>query len=192
MASAFNIRPIEVSAPLPASLPPGTAQLGSSIPSIARFIAAFEELASDLVTITDKDGREADEADHAARAYRAAKSTVLMRRRREKAFGTDLFADPVWNILLDLFVSHHEGKDVSVGDACIAADVPVTSALRWCRILEMRGCIRRERDPLDGRRVFVRLTDNTMARMQHLFLAGTGSNAPTHDSQEGVSNGQPS
>ena len=42
--------------------------------------------------------------------------------------------------------------------ACIGAHVPPTTALRWLRILEMRGLVEREEDGRDGRRTFVRLT----------------------------------
>jgi hypothetical protein len=41
----------------------------------------------------------------------------------------DLFADPGWDILLDLYAARQEGKQVSVSSLCIAAAVPPTTAL---------------------------------------------------------------
>ena len=46
-------------------------------------------------------------------------------------FGEGLFADPAWDIMLDLFAARIEGKDITVSSAGIAACVPPTTALRW-------------------------------------------------------------
>ena len=151
--------------------------LGANVPSIAKFMDAFEEMANELVAIADTSAEPKIEDQDPAAAYKAAKKLLATRRRRDRVLGGDLFSDPVWNILLDLFISEFEQKKVAVGDACIAADVPVTSALRCCRLLEIRGFIRRERDPLDGRRMLVRLSDTTRANMTVLFL---GTAMPKH------------
>ena len=64
-----------------------------------------------------------------ARAH-MVRNLIRHRRRREQLFGAEVFADPVWDILLDLYASHHEGKNVAVTSLCIAAAVPPTTALR--------------------------------------------------------------
>jgi DNA-binding MarR family transcriptional regulator len=69
-----------------------------------------------------------------------------------------LFLDPAWDVLLDLFASEAEGRMISVSSACIASGVPTSTALDWIRKLEGSGLIYRERDPLDGRRTFLRMT----------------------------------
>ena len=58
--------------------------------------------------------------------------------------------------------------------ACIGANVPPTTALRWLRILEARGLVEREEDNRDGRRTFVRLSARGLAAMDdwlHVALA---------------------
>lgn len=96
---------------------------------------------------------------HARKAYRD-------RRSREHAFGsTDLFGEPAWDLLLDLFIAAKEGKQVPVTSACIGAAVPTTTALRWLAVLEDRGLVLREADPADARRAFVRLSADAYARM---------------------------
>jgi predicted transcriptional regulator len=81
------------------------------------------------------------------------------RRRRAKLFGPNLFGEPAWDILLDLFIASETGKKISVTSACIGAAVPLTTALRWLSMLEARGLILRENDEKDARRSNVRLSD---------------------------------
>ncbi len=65
-----------------------------------------------------------------------AKEYYRKRRLRERMFGNpDLFADPAWDILIDLFIASEEGRKISVSSACIASAVPTTTALRWIKIL---------------------------------------------------------
>lgn len=97
------------------------------------------------------------------------------RRRRARFFSTDLFGEPTWDIMLDLYVAGREGRRVPTTSACIGAHVPPTTALRWLRILEMRGLVEREDDGRDGRRTFVRLT----ARGQAALLGFLGTMAET-------------
>ena len=73
-----------------------------------------------------------------ARAH-AVRNLIRHRRRREQLFGDEVFADPVWDILLDLYASHYEGKNVAVTSLCIAAAVPPTTALRWIKVMTEKG-----------------------------------------------------
>ncbi len=88
------------------------------------------------------------------------------RRRRARFMSADLFGEPTWDILLDLYVAARENRRVPTTSACIGAHVPPTTALRWLRILEMRGLVEREEDGRDGRRTFVRLTDRGRGVME--------------------------
>ncbi|WP_448663961.1 hypothetical protein ACG3SL_04575 [Sphingomonas sp. CJ20] len=83
---------------------------------------------------------------------------LASRRLRESLLPAELFADPAWDMLLDLFASELEGTVVSVSSACIASGVPSTTALRWLTHLEKRGLVVRESDRIDGRRTNIRLT----------------------------------
>jgi DNA-binding MarR family transcriptional regulator len=105
-----------------------------------------------------------------ARAH-MVRNLIRHRRRREQLFGAEVFADPVWDILLDLYASHHEGKNVAVTSLCIAAAVPPTTALRWIKVMTEKGWLVRTRDPADGRRVYVDLGADALARLD-LYFAG--------------------
>lgn len=92
-----------------------------------------------------------------------------IRRRREELFGPRLFADPSWDILLELYLSSLTQQKVAVSSACRAACVPPTTALRWIAQLEDQGFIKRESDPLDGRRQFLQLTSAAQEKIELLF-----------------------
>ncbi|MBB3859106.1 DNA-binding transcriptional ArsR family regulator [Novosphingobium hassiacum] len=87
-----------------------------------------------------------------------ARHIYAERRRRHKFLPADLFGEPTWDIMLDLYIAAREDRRVPTTSSCIGAHVPPTTALRWLRILESRGLVEREDDGRDGRRTFVRLT----------------------------------
>jgi len=95
-----------------------------------------------------------------------ARESYAIRRRRGRYLPPDLFGEPTWDILLDLYVATRENRPVPTTSACIGAHVPPTTALRWLRILEERGLVEREDDGRDGRRTFVRLTGQGLAAME--------------------------
>jgi DNA-binding MarR family transcriptional regulator len=88
------------------------------------------------------------------------------RRAREKLFDSDLFADPVWDILLDLYASRLEGRRVCISDACIASNVPPTTALRWLAKMEKSDLVVRHHDLSDGRRAYIELSDSAAAAVR--------------------------
>ncbi|MFM5908231.1 MAG: MarR family transcriptional regulator [Novosphingobium sp.] len=101
----------------------------------------------------------------------AAREAYRARRLRAQFFeGMDLFGEPGWDLLLDLFIAAIEGKSVPVTSACIGAAVPTTTALRWLSILETRGLVVRRADGNDARRVFVELTPRACEAMQAYFM----------------------
>lgn len=111
-----------------------------------------------------------------ARSHLAlARKAYALRRKRAALFGNpDLFGEPAWDILLDLFIAHGEGKSVSVSSACIGSASPPTTGLRWLGVLADEGLVVRENDPEDNRRVMVRLTRGGLAAMERFFEAVEG------------------
>ena len=105
-----------------------------------------------------------------ARADAAFIRTMIRARRlRTHYFRADLFADPAWDMLLDLMAARLEGKKVAVSSLCIAAAVPPTTALRWIGVLTDGDLVVRVADPEDGRRVHVEVADAT-ARALRVWL----------------------
>jgi hypothetical protein len=103
---------------------------------------------------------------------------IKLRRMRERFFPPDLFADPAWDILLDLKAAAQEGQHVSVSSLCIAAAVPPTTALRWISAMTDSGMLVRRQDPADARRVFIELSPETSAKMDDYIVAVSTRFAP--------------
>lgn len=99
-----------------------------------------------------------------------AMDVYALRRSREKIFGSaQLFGEPTWDILLDLFIAELKNTKIQTTSACIGAQVPQTTALRWIALLERENLVRRYRDGADSRRVYIQLTDAALRKMVHLF-----------------------
>jgi hypothetical protein len=91
---------------------------------------------------------------------------IRLRRDRDRHFPAEIFADPAWDMLLDLTAARMEGVDVPVSSLCVAAAVPTTTALRWIRTLSEAGLLERRIDAGDARRSFVTLSDTAHQAMQ--------------------------
>ncbi len=94
---------------------------------------------------------------------------LRVRRMRDNHFRAELFADPAWDILLDLLAAHQEGEEISISSLCIASAVPPTTALRWIHNMTEEGLLERRSDPLDGRRIFIQLAAETVEAMSCYF-----------------------
>ena len=101
------------------------------------------------------------------------------RRRRARHLPSRLLGEPAWDILLDLYAAACKGKPVSVSNACLAADAPPSTALRWLHHLAVEGLVERVPDASDARRHFVRLTEPGLAQMTAYFSGCRGHMANT-------------
>ena len=100
---------------------------------------------------------------------RLVRSIIRCRQMRLRFFDQDLFADPAWDMLLDLTAARAEHLRVSVTSLCIASGVPTTTALRWIKLLEQSGLVKRIEDDTDRRRAFVTLTERSADAMARFF-----------------------
>jgi DNA-binding MarR family transcriptional regulator len=97
------------------------------------------------------------------------RNVIRARRLRARFFSEELFADPAWDMLLDLLQAEIAQLRVPVSSLCIAAAVPATTALRWLKTLVSQGLFVRRADPHDGRRVFVELAPETSQALRRYF-----------------------
>jgi hypothetical protein len=108
-------------------------------------------------------------ADAPAVSAETVRSVIRARRLRARYFPEELFADPAWDMLLDLLQAEISHLRVPVSSLCIAAAVPATTALRWLKSMVASGMFVRRADPHDGRRVFVELAPETSATLRRYF-----------------------
>ena len=100
---------------------------------------------------------------------------IRQRQLRASFFEGDLFADPAWDMLLDLTAARAEGHDVCVSSLCIASGVPATTALRWIGQMTDVGLFERLPDPADRRRAIIRLSRLAEDAMSAYFARITPS-----------------
>lgn len=100
---------------------------------------------------------------------RLVRRIIRQRQLRARFLDGEIFADPAWDMLLDLTASRIEGKRVSVTSLCIAAAVPPTTALRWIGQMVEAGLFVRVSDDNDRRRAFIALSDEAAAAMARYF-----------------------
>lgn len=126
--------------------------------------AQLDELRSTLDLPVARPTRAPASAD-----FGSVRALIRARRKREAIFGEELFADPAWDVLLELYAASLVHRRVPTSELCKAAAVPATTGLRWIEKLHRLGLVTRHPDPLDARRVFVELTPRAAAAMQSYF-----------------------
>lgn len=140
--------------------------LTDEVARIARAIAGLSERESAPAVVSDRlTGYRAGPPRGGPDPITSAeiRTVIRWRRRRDALFATDLFADPAWDMILDLAAARLENVEVAVSSLCIAAAVPPTTALRWIKTLTDAGDFRRVADPNDRRRIHIRLSDEVAA-----------------------------
>ena len=99
----------------------------------------------------------------------SVRSVIRARRLRDRYFEAELFADPAWDMMLDLLEGELSHRRVAVSSLCVGAAVPPTTALRWIKTLVEKGMFVRRNDPLDGRRVYVELSPAASLSLRRYF-----------------------
>jgi hypothetical protein len=143
-------------------------QLSEEVGRVATILAALSE---DEAAATALAGRESEENPGERIDAGQVRAIIRARRLRDHFFKSELFADPAWDMMLDLMAARIEGQKVAVSSLCIAAAVPPTTALRWIKALCDQGIFVRLADPEDGRRVFIELADATAAALDAYLRA---------------------
>jgi hypothetical protein len=68
-------------------------------------------------------------------------SVLASRRGREAAFGRELFCDPAWDILLELFAANLADRATTHEHLAKSIDVPISTVKRWTTALAGRGLV---------------------------------------------------
>jgi hypothetical protein len=109
----------------------------------------------------------AEETQESGAGSLYAKAVGLLKQQelRLAYFPRDLFHEPAWNMLIALFVAHHDKHPMNVKALTAFAGAPPTTSLRWVDHLHERGLIDRVTDSMDRRRVEVSLSDAGLSAM---------------------------
>lgn len=139
-------------------------QLSEEVGRIANVLAALSEDEAAAAAMAAVGGEPNGDGERLDAGF--IRSIIRARRLRDHFFRAEMFADPAWDMLLDLMAARVERQRVAVSSLCIAAAVPPTTALRWIKTLCDQGLFVRVADPEDGRRVFIELSAETAAIME--------------------------
>ena len=125
------------------------------------------------MAITDRSGDAGKGRRQSVVRYRtalSAKARALreLRMQAAKAFPEGLISDPVFDMLLDLFIASEEGDQSSISDL-LKGEVAATTKLRWLARLEADGLVERQPDPHDRRRFFITLSEDSRGKVQMLL-----------------------
>lgn len=99
-----------------------------------------------------------------------ARSLYKIRRSRSRVLSADLFAEPAWDMLLDLFIQRSNGRRVTITSLCIASGVPSTTALRWITELIESDLVTRVDSEHDRRKAYIILTDRGFREMRSILI----------------------
>ena len=136
---------------------------------VGRIAATLARLSSGPSTAPIERPRPSGDGDLAIVSGEVVRQVIRARRLRARYFEEELFADPAWDMLLDLLQAEIAQHRVPVSSLCIAAAVPATTALRWIKTMTDNGLFVRRSDPHDGRRVFVELAPAASAALHRYF-----------------------
>lgn len=119
---------------------------------------------------TDREGSDFD-----ATSVGLAVMLIRFRQERAKHYPELKFADPAWDIMLDVFVAAARGKHLSVGDLAVGSDLPTSTALRWSDYLVKQGVVDNVDDPNDKRRKLMSMNPAQLSRISALLFKMAGS-----------------
>jgi DNA-binding MarR family transcriptional regulator len=121
-------------------------------------------------------------AETRAEGMAVANWWLAARRLRTNVFRPGLFSDPAWDILLDLYTAEDRGERVKITSLIGATAIPHSTIIRWARIMTQEGLLVRQKDPRDGRRIYVRLSPEARDLMEAYFeTLGARATFPTSE-----------
>lgn len=113
------------------------------------------------------------EVRHVPSPVQLAEAVYRFRRQRERLLAElglpQLFGEPAWDMLLDLYLARANGQSISISSLSIAGCVPGTTGLRWIALLADNGLVSRRPDVQDGRRSLIEITDMGFDYLNQLF-----------------------
>lgn len=105
------------------------------------------------------------------RMARVAEGILRQRRRRKDYFGTSLFAESGWDLLLELYVGESSGSSTTAEQLLTSTMGPPSIAARWLEHLQEEGLVRRLMHRGKSGTEFVELTNKSRLAMEAYLAA---------------------
>lgn len=143
-------------------------------------VALIKDLTAKLSAVAEEFAGRADQVAPAAPSLdlptaSVARAALLVeqRRMRRRFLPEELFHEPAWDMLLSLFIAHHDQRVMNVKTLVASAEAPVTTSQRWIDHLAKLGLVDRVVDPIDRRRIEVSLSATGLDAIER-YLAALG------------------
>lgn len=104
----------------------------------------------------------------------AAKQILERRRLRQREFGSALFGEPAWEMLLELYVRESSGASTTTTQLQAASASPPSTSVRWLQKLQQEGLVNRRSHPVDHGTEFLELTNAARGTLER-YLAAVGA-----------------
>jgi hypothetical protein len=119
----------------------------------------------------ERSKRQKSAAPEAARSSAQLKEVIMARRVRADFFGSHLFHDPAWDILLRAYVALLDEERLSISALLPTSIVPATTTLRWVKALKQDGWLECSDDPLEDTLSLLELSTAGRAGMESYLAA---------------------
>ncbi|MGV3511249.1 MAG: hypothetical protein ACO1OX_04505 [Novosphingobium sp.] len=170
--------------------------LPKDVDNLRGILSRVKELSASLDLVISNSQSVADEPRSGGheisqdQVLQYAKEICAFRRKRGNWLPQDLFGEPAWDILLELFIMRMQGQSARVKTACIASGVPATTALRWINLLERKGLVSSYADTVDHRVRWICLNDEPYQKLFQMLadqIAVVAGSSPLGGGSDAVS-----
>lgn len=95
-------------------------------------------------------------------------SLIYARRARNVVFGGELFSDPAWDILLELYAAYLGKRTILLPELARVTEVPLSTTRRWLAVLGEHGLVSVTSNLSDPDLVKVELTQDGSLKVERL------------------------
>lgn len=96
---------------------------------------------------------------------------IALRSSRSDLFGSRVFSDPAWDLLLAAFAAYLQTKKLTISEFCSSFEMPPSTAHRWMKKLIDDGLLERRGDPFDARLTWLDLSSKAIDGLNRYFVA---------------------
>jgi len=133
-------------------------------------LISLEVLLREIMAERQSLARPIEVPDNAEAFLAQTRAEIVRRRyRRDLLPDSQIFSDPAWDILLELFLADGTDTKLSVSAIGLDSGVPPSTVFRWIVVLEGCDLVRRVDDMADRRRHWIYLTKKGKSFMQAYF-----------------------
>lgn len=101
-----------------------------------------------------------------------AREDFARRARRVALFGSAMFGEPAWEMLIALYVLDTSGQRQTIGTLLQFSSTSPSTAKRWLDYLAVHNLIIRDEHPTDRRTAFIRLSPIGREKLD-MYYSGT-------------------